>query len=238
MIDSFATPWTVACWSSVHGILQTRILERVAISSSRGSSQPRDQTQVSCIAGRFFTIWATREALVYWALLVNIWSFIQNSELTCHQGWRGWMDCWIGWVEKIRKSYSGRGFPGGTLVKNPPANTGNARDSVRSLGGEDPLEEEMTAHSSILAWKIPWTEKPGGLMSMGSQRVRYDWVTEHTLSGRGTKFLSKIRNKSVVCRDCEETEIYAGRRQRWRKQWERKLAGAVKGEFCESDGDV
>ena len=48
--------------SSVHGILQARILERVAISSSRGSSQPRNQTRVSCIAGRFFTVWATRKA--------------------------------------------------------------------------------------------------------------------------------------------------------------------------------
>ena len=47
----------------VHGILQARVLERVAFPFSRGSSQPRDQTQVSCIAGRFFTSWATREAL-------------------------------------------------------------------------------------------------------------------------------------------------------------------------------
>ena len=45
---------------------------------------------------------------------------------------------------------------------------------VRSLGGEDPLEEGMAAHSSILAWKIPWTEEPGRLQSMGSQRVRHD----------------------------------------------------------------
>ena len=42
---------------------------------------------------------------------------------------------------------------------------------VRSLGGEDPLEEELSTHSSILAWRIPWTEEPGGLQSMGSQRV-------------------------------------------------------------------
>ena len=42
---------------------------------------------------------------------------------------------------------------------------------VRSLGLEDPLEEEMATHSSILAWEIPWTEEPGGLQSMGSQRV-------------------------------------------------------------------
>ena len=43
---------------------------------------------------------------------------------------------------------------------------------VRSLGQEDPLEEEMTTHSSVLSWKIPWTEEPGGLQSTGSQRVR------------------------------------------------------------------
>ena len=42
---------------------------------------------------------------------------------------------------------------------------------VQSLGWEDPLEKEMAAHSSILAWEIPWTEEPGGLQSMGSQRV-------------------------------------------------------------------
>ena len=48
---------------------------------------------------------------------------------------------------------------------------------VRALGWEDPLEEEMATHSSILAWEIPWTEEPGGLQSMGSQRVGYDLVT-------------------------------------------------------------
>ena len=45
---------------------------------------------------------------------------------------------------------------------------------VQSLGQEDPLEEGMTTHSSILAWRIPWTEEPGGLQSMGSQKIRHD----------------------------------------------------------------
>ena len=45
---------------------------------------------------------------------------------------------------------------------------------VQSLGREDPLEKEMATHSSILAWRIPWTEEPGGLQSTGSQRVRHD----------------------------------------------------------------
>ena len=61
-----ATPWTVACQDPLSmGIHQTRILEWVAMSSSRGSSQPRDRTQVSHIAGRFFITWATREAQEY-----------------------------------------------------------------------------------------------------------------------------------------------------------------------------
>ena len=59
-VQLFATPWTVARQVSVHGILQARILEWVAIPFSRGSSWPRDWTRVSCIAGRFFTSWATR----------------------------------------------------------------------------------------------------------------------------------------------------------------------------------
>ena len=51
---------------------------------------------------------------------------------------------------------------------------------VQSLGREDPLEEEMAAHSSILAWRIPWTEEPGGLQSVGSQRVRPNLATKQT----------------------------------------------------------
>ena len=53
---------------------------------------------------------------------------------------------------------------------------------VRSLGQEDPLEKEMATHSSTLAWKIPWTEKPGRLQSMGLQRVGHDWATSLSLS--------------------------------------------------------
>ena len=56
-------------------------------------------------------------------------------------------------------------FPGGPVVKNPPANAGD----VSSIPGvEDSLEKEMATHSSILTWRMPWTEDPGGLQSMGS----------------------------------------------------------------------
>ena len=57
------------------------------------------------------------------------------------------------------------------VIKNPLANAGNA-GSISGSG--DPLEEGMATHSSILFWRIPWTEEPGGLQSMGSQRVRHD----------------------------------------------------------------
>jgi len=57
------------------------------------------------------------------------------------------------------------------MVKNPLAMQGTR---VQSLGQEDPLEKGMATHSSILAWEIPWTEEPGGLQFMGSQRVRHN----------------------------------------------------------------
>ena len=59
-------------------------------------------------------------------------------------------------------------------VKDLPAMTETQESRVQSLGGEDPLEEGTATHSSILLWRIPWTEEPGGLQFTGSQRVRHD----------------------------------------------------------------
>ena len=64
------------------------------------------------------------------------------------------------------------GFPGGAAVKTPPA---KKETQVWSLGQEDPLEKEVTANSSILAWEIPQTEEPGGLQSMGTQESGTTW---------------------------------------------------------------
>ena len=75
-----------------------------------------------------------------------------------------------------REPVSNRGgFPGGSVVRNLPASAGDL-DSI--LGWEDPLEKEMAVHSSILAWEISRTEEPGGLQSMGLQKVRRDLATE------------------------------------------------------------
>ena len=68
-------------------------------------------------------------------------------------------------------AYSFAGFPGGSDSK---VSAYDAGDPVRFLGGEDPLEKEMATYSSTLTWKIPWLEEPGGLQSMGSQRVGHN----------------------------------------------------------------
>ena len=67
---------------------------------------------------------------------------------------------------------SSQGFPSGSRVKGPSA---MQEIQVYFQGREDPLEEGMATHYSILAWRVPWTEEPGGLQSMGLQRVRNDW---------------------------------------------------------------
>ena len=66
------------------------------------------------------------------------------------------------------------GFPGGSVVKNPLATHEPQQLWVQFLGWEDPLEEFMASHSSILAWRITWMEEPGGLQSTGPQRVGQD----------------------------------------------------------------
>ena len=71
-------------------------------------------------------------------------------------------------------SYGYRASLVAQMVKSLPA---VQETRIRSLGQEDPLEKEMATHSSILAWRIPWTEEPGGLQSMGSQRVRHNRAT-------------------------------------------------------------
>ena len=67
------------------------------------------------------------------------------------------------------------GLSGASLVAQVVKNLPEMQETlVQSQGQEDPLEKEMAAHSSILAWRIPWTEEPGGLQSVGSQTVGYD----------------------------------------------------------------
>ena len=79
-----------------------------------------------------------------------------------------WPDLWVSMGSCLH-------FPG-SLVAQMVKNLPTMREiQVRSLGQEDPLETRMATHSNILAWEIPWTEEPGGLQSMGSQRVKHNW---------------------------------------------------------------
>ena len=70
------------------------------------------------------------------------------------------------------------GFPGCSVVKNSPTVQARPETRVRSLSQEDPLEEKMATHSRILAWEVAWTEEPGGLQSMRSQRAGHDLSTK------------------------------------------------------------
>ena len=79
------------------------------------------------------------------------------------------------WTDWLNCNLEMPASPMAQMVLNQPA---MQEAWVRSLGGEDPLEKEMATHSSILAWRIPWTEEPGRLQSTGSQRVGHDWVSD------------------------------------------------------------
>ena len=74
-----------------------------------------------------------------------------------------------------RQNYGDGIFWAAQVVRNPLVNAGDRRDEGSILGREDPLQEEMATHSSITVWRISWTNEPGGLQSIGLQRVRRDW---------------------------------------------------------------
>ena len=100
------------------------------------------------------------------------------------------------------------GFPGDSVVKNllVMQKIQDMQETwFRSLCWEDALEKEMATHSGILAWEIPLTEEPGGLQSMGSQRVRHDWTTEHsTWVPRPAKKPKVKSDPRPRCAECSE----------------------------------
>ena len=103
------------------------------------------------------------------------WALSSKMEPDLVRSWLFILKEWDTFGKKQKYGCS-QGFPSGSVVKNPPA---MQETWVQSLGQEDPLEKEMATHSSILAWRIPWTEEPGRPQSIRSQRGRHHWVTEH-----------------------------------------------------------
>ena len=166
--------------SSAHGIFQARILEGVAISFSRRSSWPRDPT---CCP-------------LHWQADSLPWSSPGKPTLksgvdgTCSSRLIVMKFRWNFRIPKCRRNATGaiNPLPYNANQRLPCGSDGeesarNVGVPVWSLGQEDPLEKRMATHSSILSWRIPWTEKPGGLQSMGSQRVREtEQLTLSTLS--------------------------------------------------------
>ena len=99
-------------------------------------------------------------------VMKNVWLIIFRN-----QEWD-----WRGKLSKLSlATVTNRGFPSGSVVKNPPAMQELQETWVQSLGEEEPLEEGMATHSSILAWRIPRSEETGELQSTGLQRVGHDW---------------------------------------------------------------
>ena len=159
---------------SVHGISQARILEGVVISSSTGSSRPKDQTVISYIGREILYLWATREAQ---ADLSHIHLWTLKFSVKC-----------VLWCMTIISTWRRQWHPTPGLL---PGKSHGWRSLVSAVQGVTKsetrlsdftftfhfhaLEKEMATHSCVLAWRIPGTAEPGGLPSVGSHRVGHDW---------------------------------------------------------------
>ena len=103
--------------------------------------------------------------------------------------------------------------PSSLVAQRLKSLTAMQETQVRSLGQEDPLEKEMATHSSILAWEIPWTEEPGGLQSMGSQRVGHDWA----ISLHVTFLVAQmVKNLPAM----QETQVQSLGKIPWSRKWQ------------------
>ena len=178
--------------SSVHRILQARILDRVALSYSRGYCWPRDWTWVSHTAGGFFTIWATILAgminyIMGWTLILHMLPYevifinpqLQFPKPIAQSSNNDLPDICSQWsrIFPISPSESLVGTSASLvaqMIKHLPA---MQETWVWFWGWEGPLEKEVATHPSTLGWKTPRTEEPGRLQSMGSQGVGHDWAT-------------------------------------------------------------
>ena len=177
---------------SVHGIFQATVLEWGAISFSRGASWPSDLTQVSRVADRGFTLWATRESLDGKESACNAGDLgsvlesgrspgnyssrqiLQHSCLKNPMGRGAWQATVHNWATNTFT------FPGWQGVKESACHFRRHRrwQVWSQIGKIHPLGEEMVTYSNILAWRIPWTEEPGRLQSIGLQGVRHNLGTE------------------------------------------------------------
>ena len=158
-MSNSATPCTLACQAPLSmGILQARILEWVAISFSRGSSQPRDWTWVSSIAGRFFTMWLWFQSvcplmpslsayhLTWFSLTLNVGYLFMADTAKCSR-------CSLPWTWDISSQPCLCAIIAACAVE-PPKTDGSWWRGLTQCG---PLEKGIANHFSILALRTPWT---------------------------------------------------------------------------------
>ena len=154
----FVILWTAACQAPLSmGFSRQEHWSGLPGPPAGESSQPRDWTQVFCFAGRFFTIWATREAPHITIMASNFFDkptlqrpvMVTKPELSVSESV----------LSDLAATSHRKGLPQWHSDKESAYIVG----ASGSLGQEDPLEEGTATHSSILAWRIPWTEEPGGL---------------------------------------------------------------------------
>ena len=158
-MSNSATPCTLACQASLSmGILQARILEWVAICFSRGSSQPRDWTWVSCIAGRLFTMWLWFQSvcplmpslsayhLTWFSLTLNVGYLFMADTAKCSR-------CSLPWTWDISSQLCLCAIIAACTVE-PPKTDGSWWRGLTQCG---PLEKGIANHFSILALRTPWT---------------------------------------------------------------------------------
>ena len=134
-----------------------------------------------------------------------------------------------------------KGFPNGSAGKESLCSVGDTGDSVQSLGLEDPLQEEMATHSNILTWRIPWTEEPGRVQSMGLQSRT--WMSMHKCIGT-TKNSIETCILSVVKQITSPGWMHEKSACAWcigktqRDQVEREVGGGIRmGNTCKSMAD-
>ena len=128
-----------------------------------------------------------------------------------HMAGRCWTQPSLEWIHALPAS------PGSSVVKKPPMQEMQGT-WVWSLCWDDPLEKEMATYSSILAWENLWTEEPGGLQSMGSQRVEYKLVTkQQQIQSVIEEVFPFIPTKSIMAKVnwLSFTEVWSLRRQQW-----------------------
>ena len=161
------------------GILQARILEWIAMPPSRGSSRPRDWTHISVShalqADSLLAELPVKPSHSQPLATTKLFSVSIVLHVPEHHiiGNINYMFCSDWFLSPINMYLKGS-TQVALVVKNLLANTGR-RMRAWSLDLEDPLEEGMATHSSFLAWRIPWTEEPGRLQSIGSNWVWHDW---------------------------------------------------------------